>query len=130
MTEGTRVPPVADSRGPVIAVAVIFGLVLAFLPLAMLLDARMDRKRPVYADVHEMDVLQYQQLQQTGHGLPVVLHDDETATVGGRRFSPSPGITIRVRLSADGYCIQARNQHGDVTDWRCGDGKRNPEKSP
>lgn len=130
MNAGTRVPTATETRSTVIAMAVVFGLVVAFLPFAMLLDSAMDRRRPMYAHVHTMDVLQYQQMQQTGHGLPVVLHGDETATVGGSRFSPSPGVAIRVRLSDDGYCVQGRNAHGDVTEWRCGDGQRNPEKSP
>ena len=112
----------------VILVAVAIGLFAALLPLFLTLDETMDRKRPMYAAVHTMDVLQYRHMQQTGQALAVDLQDGEGATVGGREFAPPRGVSIRVRLTENGYCIQGSNQHGDVTKWRCGDGETNPER--
>ena len=110
-----------------IFVAIAIGLVAALIPIVMMLDETMDRKRPMYTAVHTMDVLQYRHVQQTGQGMAIDLHEDESATVGGREFTPPRGVSIRVRLVEDGYCIQGSNQHGDVTKWRCGDGETNPE---
>jgi len=119
---------ILGEKATTVAVALAFGSVVALLPVGMFLDEQMDRKRPMYDDVHAVHVLEYEQTKQTGHGVAVVLHDDERATIGGRSFSPSRGTTIEVRLTDDGYCIQGRNRHGDVTQWRCGDGEHNPDQ--
>lgn len=55
-----------------IFVGVGLGLVVVVLPLVMMLDETIDRKRPMYAAVHTMDVLQYRHMQQTGKGMAVV----------------------------------------------------------
>jgi hypothetical protein len=118
---------VLGEKATTVAVALAFGLAVAMLPVLMFLDEQMDRKRPMYDDVHAVHVLEYEQMKQTGRGTAVMLRDDERATIGGRSFSPSRGTTIEVRLTDDGYCIQGRNRHGDVTQWRCGDGRQNPD---
>ncbi len=46
--------------------------------------------------------------------------------MGGRQFTLSPGVSVQVRATKDGYCVRGRNNYGDVTAWQCGDGATDP----
>ena len=100
-------------------VAALF--VVAF-PVAVEVDARLDRTRPMYDDRAEMEWLQYQSVLSTGQGRALALAPGESAEVAGEPFAPSAGVRIVVRAEEpDRPCVQASNDHGDVSEWACVD---------
>lgn len=119
----------ARSR-PELAVIAVVGLALlilaALLPLTLAIDEKTDRQRPLFDDVQEMAELQYAQFQRSGAAEPVSLQGGESATIGKTEFTASPGITLAVTATDDGYCIRAHNDLGDRAPERCEDGDVNP----
>lgn len=113
-------------KGLVIAIAVALVAMAALFPLARLLDDRADRQRPMYRDVLTMAWLQYDHLRQGGTVEPVELRGGESTTIDGRSFTTSPGVTVHVKASDDGYCVKGWDQFGDTTEWKCGDGDTRP----
>jgi len=103
--------------------AVVLGLVAAFAvatPVAIELDARIDRTRPMYDDRARMEWLQYQSVLTTGRGVALDLVAGESADVAGEQFAPSAGVSVEVRVEVvDRPCVRAGNDHGDVTEWAC-----------
>ena len=113
-------------KGFLLVVTGAIGLVLACLPFAMVLDFRIDRQRPMYADVQTMAELQYRHIQVHGRGVPAVLRDGQSVTLADTDFAPSAGVVLSVEMTDGGYCIRARNQYGDHTAVRCEDGETDP----
>ncbi|WP_299924565.1 hypothetical protein [uncultured Nocardioides sp.] len=110
--------------------AVVVGVVAAFAiatPIAIELDARIDRTRPMYDDRGQMEWLQYQSVLSTGQGVALDLAAGESADVAGEQFTPSAGVDVEVRTEvADRPCVRVSNDHGDVSEWACLD----PESPP
>jgi hypothetical protein len=110
--------------------AVVLGVVAAFAvatPVAIELDARIDRTRPMYDDRAQMVWLQYQSVVSTGQGVALDLDAGESADVAGEQFVPSAGVSIEVQVEApDRPCVRASNDDGDVSEWACLD----PESPP
>jgi hypothetical protein len=115
-----------NERGFFVALAALLAVVAASIPVAMVVDERTDRQRPMYSDRATMAWLQFRSMEQGGVAEAMLLRDGETTTVGGQEFAPSPGVQVEVRLQEPGYCVQAENQYGDVTSWACYNGTTNP----
>ncbi len=117
-----------ESVGKGLLVAFAAGLVClaALFPLARVLDQRQDRQRPLYRDVLTMAWLQYDHLQKHDGPIPAELREGESTTIDGHRFTSSPGVTVRVKVSGDGFCVRGWNQYGDVTAWQCADRDTQP----
>lgn len=82
-----------------------------------------DRDRPMYHDTFLMAGYQYDALRSGGTGLELTVDAKSVpVTVGGERFTPSPGVVIVVEKRESSYCVQGRNQYGHETDWTCVDG--------
>lgn len=112
--------------GVLVAAGVAAFFVLAF-PVAVELDHRLDRTRPMYDDRAEMVWLQYQSVVTTGRGRPVTLEPGESTEVAGQQFAPSAGVSIAVRADEpDAPCVRGSNDHGDVTEWLCVDLEKPP----
>jgi hypothetical protein len=102
-----------------VGVAALF--VLAF-PVALAVDSHLDRTRPMYDDRAEMEWLQYQSVLSTGQARPLAVGPGESTEVAGEQFTPSAGVSVVVRAEEpDRPCVQASNEHGDVTEWACVD---------
>ncbi|KRF32382.1 hypothetical protein [Nocardioides sp. Soil805] len=98
-----------------------FLLLLGCLPLALRLDERIDRNRPMYADLARMTVLQDKSLLDTGKAVPVELAGGESTQVNDVEFVASDGVSVVVS-GVDGdtaYCITVRNEHGAESDQHC-----------
>jgi hypothetical protein len=105
--------------------AVVLGVAALFAvatPVAIELDSRIDRTRPMYDDRAQMEWLQYQSVLSTGQGVALDLAAGESADVAGEQFVPSAGVSIEVRLEApDRPCVRVSNDDGDVSEWACVD---------
>ena len=103
--------------------AVFAGLAVLFVaafPVAVEIDDRVDRTRPMFDDRARMEWLQYQSVLTTGRGVALDLVAGESADVAGEQFAPSAGVSIEVRVEVvDRPCVRAGNDHGDVTEWAC-----------
>jgi hypothetical protein len=102
----------ADNAAVLVTVGA-FLLLLACLPLAMGIDERIDRDRPMYLDLSRMETLQTASVATTGAIVPVELSAGESAEVAGQEFVASEGVSVVVR-DGDGeatYCISVSNQH-------------------
>ena len=117
--------PSSGPRWATPARAAALGVVALFVvatPVALELDSRIDRTRPMYDDRARMEWLQYQSVLTTGRGVPLDLEAGESADVAGEQFAPSPGVRIEVRVEVpDRPCVRASNDHGDVSKWACVD---------
>lgn len=101
--------------------AAILALMLLCVPLALRLDERIDRDRPMYADLSRMTILQDKSLAESGKVVPVQLASGESAQIGTDEFVASDGVSVVVRgLDGDtAYCITVRNEHGSESDEHC-----------
>jgi hypothetical protein len=110
----------ADNASILITVAA-FAVLLACLPLALRLDDRIDRDRPMYLDLSRMAALQNASLVATGAVVPVELSGGESADIGEQEFVASEGVSVVVRgVEGDtAYCISVRNEHGSSKDDFC-----------
>lgn len=115
-------------RGFLVFVGVSLALIAAWLPFARMLDAHIDRRRPMYTDVRAMAWLQHLNLSAGGVVVQLRLSPGSSASVGNATFAPSPGVTIQVRRDRDGYCVAGSNQYGDATGWQCYDADNPPPK--
>ena len=70
----------------VLATVGAFLLLLACLPLAMGVDKRIDRDRPMYVDLSRMETLQTASVATTGAIVPVELSGGESAEVAGQEI--------------------------------------------
>ena len=114
-------------RRPHLVTAGVMLLTAGCLPLAQHLDSSADRTRPMYADLAEMEWLQYQTLLQTGAAVPLKVADGQEVELAGEVFTASPGVTVTVRTPHPGdYCVRVRNDQGDVSRWHCLDEERPP----
>lgn len=99
----------------------------AATPLAMAVDSRVDRTRPMYHDREAMAWLQYQSVAITGQAVPLELSGAESVELAGEEFTPSDGVMVEVSAEDPVRpCVRASNEHGDVTEWSCLD----PEDPP
>ncbi len=112
----------------------LFGAVLvvlaALVPLVLAIDDRADRQRPMYQDRLEMALLQFEEADVRGEAVALTLAPGESVELAGSSFTASPGVTVAVETSEDGYCVQASNSHGDATEWRCWADDEDPDESP
>lgn len=116
-----------------IAIGVTAGLLVyaAVMVLAWRLDARADRQRPLYREVLAMATLQYDQVKAQGRPVAVRVEPGTTVSIGGRAFTASPGVTIRVRRADDGgYCVRGWERGEGSTRWLCFDGTTPPGSVP
>jgi hypothetical protein len=117
--------PTSRSRWANPTTAVALGVAALFAvatPVAIELDSRVDRTRPMYDDRGQMEWLQYQSVLTTGQGVALDLAAGESADVAGEQFAPSAGVSIEVRVEVpDRPCVRASNDHGDVSEWACVD---------
>jgi hypothetical protein len=109
----------ADNAAVVVTVAT-FLLLLASVPLAMTMDERIDRDRPMYVDLARMEALQVASVATTGAIVPVDLSGGESAEVAGQEFVASDGVSVVVRDGGGDatYCISVSNQY-DAQDEHC-----------
>ena len=70
-------------RRPHLVTAGVMLLTAGCLPLAQHLDSSADRTRPMYADLAEMEGLQYQTLLQTVAAVPLNVADDPHVELTG-----------------------------------------------
>ena len=115
-------------RGFLVFLGVSLALIGACLPLARVLDAQIDRQRPMYSDVHDMAWLQNLNLLAGGDVVPLTVTDGSSARVGDASFVPAAGVRVEVRRDGDGYCVSGANQYGDATGWQCYDAANPPFK--
>ena len=108
---------------------VSLALVGACLPFARMLDAQIDRQRPMYSDVQVMAWLQHVHLSTGGEVVPLSLSNGSSTKLGGTTFTPTSGVSIEVRRDGAGYCVIGSNQSGDTTRWQCYDAA-NPPMAP
>ena len=105
--------------------AVFAGLAALFVaefPVAVEIDDRVDRTRPMFDDRARMEWLQYQSVLTTGQGRALELAPGQSTEVAGEPFTPSSGVGVVVRVEEpDRPCVRASNDHGDVTEWACVD---------
>jgi hypothetical protein len=105
--------------------AVFAGLAVLFVaafPVAVEIDDRVDRTRPMFDDRARMEWLQYQSVLSTGQGRALELAPGQSTEVAGEPFAPSAGVSVVVRVEElDRPCVRASNDHGDVTEWACVD---------
>jgi hypothetical protein len=101
--------------------AAILALMLLCVPLALRLDERIDRDRPMYSDLSRMTAMQDTSLAETGKAVPTQLSGGESAEIGSEEFVASDGVSVVVRgLDGDtAYCITVRNEHGSESDEHC-----------
>ncbi len=89
-------------------------------PVAIALDSRIDRTRPMNDDRGEMLWLQYRSVLTTGQSVPGEVTAEESVEIAGETFTPSPGVRVEVRADeATRPCVRASNEHDDVTEWAC-----------
>ncbi|WP_159081640.1 hypothetical protein [Nocardioides sediminis] len=110
----------ADNAAVLVTVGT-FLLLLACLPLAMGMDERIDRDRPMYVDLSRMEALQTASVATTGAIVPLELTGGESAEVAGQEFVASEGVSVVVRDGEgdETYCISVSNQH-DAEAEHCG----------
>jgi len=113
-------------KGLLIALGAAFAAIVVLLPFANQLDNRTDRQRPMYAEVTEMAVAQYELMRKTGAPEQVTVGPGETVLVGNVEFTAAPGVAVQVREAEIGYDVRGRNQYGDATGWQHYDGKTDP----
>lgn len=118
--------PIPSETLAVIAIFAVALIVLALTPAVMLLDRGADRDRSMYLDMETMAKLQYLQFQETGRGTATVLGAGESVVVDGHEFTPSPGVTMEVKVSTTRYCIRGHNQYGHTSMWNCQSAKTDP----
>jgi len=136
---GSRGPATRATLGPAYAqdqvnrdrqlwVAVVAAVVCltALFAVARMADLHADRARPMYRDVLSLAWLEYGVLHDGGRPDPVRLGAGDSTTIGGHRLTVSPGVTVRVKVSGDGFCVRGANQYGDTTGWQCGDARTRP----
>ncbi|GAB2886397.1 hypothetical protein [Nocardioides pacificus] len=121
-----RTAPHTD-KGFLLALVGAFALLAALTPLAMMLDDRTDRDRPMYEDVNLMMERQARHVVLYGEGEPVSLDPGESVTVADKDFTTSDGVRLRVVVGdRKGYCVSAENEHGKSTGWQCSEGMKEP----
>ncbi|GAB3852174.1 hypothetical protein GCM10028801_02880 [Nocardioides maradonensis] len=101
----------------VVTVVVIIGLVAA----SLMLDKRADRRRPMYRALLQMEGLQWDLLKEGKPAQDIVVKHGQPAFVGGHRFDPPRGVTIKVENRGGSTCVFAENAHGDRSSWQCVD---------
>jgi hypothetical protein len=89
------------------------------LPAARTYDTRVDRTKPLYADLAELAQLELAEIRT--HGEPVALSLDHgtSAAVGGERFRPSVGVVVEAKPDGTGFCLRGHDGHGDSVGWQC-----------
>lgn len=108
-----RISELSDDRLPFLVTAAVFLLMLAFIPLVLRMDDRIDSNRPMYMDMLKMQTMQQGYFGTTGTVLKTRLSDGKSLTIGENVFTPSAGVTISVREPEDGVmCINASNDAG------------------
>ena len=93
----------ADNATGLVTAAILV-LMLLCLPLALRLDDRIDRDRPMYSDLSRMTALQDKSLADSGRVVPAQLSGGESATIGSDRVRG-----LRRRL---GGRARPRRRHG------------------
>ena len=106
---------------PAIVIALGVALLLAALvPLALRVDAQLDRSRPMYDDRVQMEWLQYRSVVGSGRAVPGTVSGEQSLVVAGEEFRASAGVTVEVEASDPKRpCVRASNDDGDVTSWVC-----------
>jgi hypothetical protein len=113
-----------DGAGLLIAFGATLLLVVLCIPIALQLDARIDRDRPLYLDRDAMAGLQLREVQANGEVAPLELGAQESVDIAGTTFRTAPGVTLRVTVDtvdATSFCVSGTNEHGTVTEPLCGD---------
>jgi hypothetical protein len=94
----------------------VLALVGGAVTLLLRADAHMVQQRTVFGDANRMAGLQQAHVdQQGGQGLPLTVQPGESAKIGGKKFSPSKGNTVRVTVNDSGFCIRVRSQNQDLS---------------
>lgn len=111
------VPFLISASGlPLLILALV--VLVALMPLARAIDSHSDRTRPMYEDLTEFEELAADHpIAIRGLGSQVITEDG--ISVAGEDFTPSPGVTIELRVESDEYCIQASDEEGDESGWDC-----------
>lgn len=106
---------------PAIVIALGVALLLAALvPLALRVDAQLDRSRPMYDDRVRMEWLQYQSVVGSGSAVPGTVSGEQSLDVAGVQFRASAGVTVEVQATDPTRpCVRASNDDGDITEWAC-----------
>jgi hypothetical protein len=108
-----------NAKFAAVVVAVLL-LLAALFPFARMYDERVDRARPMYADLETVTWLEYQQVHEAGASpAPLTITEDRPATINDVTFTPSRGTTVTVTPTGDGYCVTARDQDGDDAGPAC-----------
>lgn len=108
-------------RLPLLITIGIFVVMLACLPLVLMLDDNIDEDRPMYHDLHLMEL--YQAAHVAGAAPPVegTVSDGEEMVVGAQTFEASAGVTVAVRATdIDSFCVAVSNELGEKAE-RCSD---------
>ena len=126
MTSRAYPPPDSRSRGPLLVLVGALALLAALLPLAWMLDGKVDGDRPLDLDRQQMAFAQHLNLLAGGEPVTGRVGPGTSKTVGERRFSASPGVTVEVRAEGEGYCVRAIGDDGHETSWLCHDVKHPP----
>lgn len=117
-----RSPRATSDRLPQLVTIALFAVTLVSIPLALMMDERIDGDRSMYSDVQRMLALQGTYVVATGQpAIEARLSDGESVTIGDESFTVSDGVTLTVeRTEANVFCVTARNESGAKTQ-RCND---------
>jgi hypothetical protein len=113
-----------DGPGLLIAFGATLLLVVLCIPLALQLDDRIDRDRPLYLDRDAMAGLQLREVLANGEAAPLELGPEESVDIAGTTFRTAPGVTLSVTadtVDAASFCVFGSNEYGTVTEPLCGD---------
>ena len=116
-------------HGPDFTFFIVIGVALlvlaALYPIARVVDAHDDSKRPLFDDVGEMAWIQYNYFQAKGEAYPIEVQGGQSFTVADQTYAVNPGVELVVRATDDGWCIKGRDDLGNSGDW-CYQGDVNP----
>jgi hypothetical protein len=120
----------AENRLFLIVMAILLGVVVALLPVARLVDDRVDRGRPMYMASQRVAFLEYRNIEQHGAPVPLDVATGDTTTLGEASFTPPSGTSLTVKAYGQGFCVKADNRYGETTGWQCWPAGVDPRGTP
>lgn len=98
---------------------VLLAFLALALPAARTYDTHIDRVKPLYSDLAELESLEQAQIRTHGSPLAESLDDHRSTFVGGAWFRPSAGVVLEARRHGTGFCLRGHDHHGDTVPWQC-----------
>jgi hypothetical protein len=123
---GTRKRAHNPDRAFFIVVGVALLILAALYPVARLVDAHDDGKRPLYDNIAQMAWLQYLYYQQRDEAYPVEVSSGQSVTIGDQTYTVNPGVVLVVTATDGGWCITGHDDVGNEAGDFCYDGDVNP----